>query len=290
VASSGAEAGVAAASFRPSSQDYGRTVGSVIRCALCGHGSLALEVSAETVDEAYADAIDEVSLREEAGQVATAARDVALIERFVAPAALLDVGCWTGSLLEAARARGWDVAGVEPSAWAAARARDRGFNVQQATLDDASLAPRSYRAVTACDVLEHLLDPGDALDRIAGLLEPNGVLFATVPDAGSRLAKVLGKRWWSVLPMHVQYYTAGSLSALLLRHGFQVEYTGTHAKIFSTRYYAERVASFVPFLGWLPSTLDRVRVGARPVAPNFGDRLAVVARLAPKGDGPAAEA
>jgi len=186
---SATELGVDAERFRPASSDFGSTAGEVVRCSTCGHASLVAAPAEDVLAGAYTDAADPVSLREEAGQVATAARDLGAVEVVTgAPDGrrLLDIGCWTGSMLSAASDRGWKATGVEPSTWAVGRAVDRGLDVRQATFADADLEPASFAVVVATDVLEHLLDPGEAVARIAELLEPGGVLFCTVPDAGSR--------------------------------------------------------------------------------------------------------
>ena len=127
-------------------------------------------------------------------------------------------------------------------------------------------------------MLEHLVDPGAALDQMRRHLEPKGALYLTVPDAGSRLARTMGRRWWSVLPMHLQYFTRGSMRRLLDRHGFDVRWVATHPKVFSGRYYAERAASFAPVAGKRGRALaSAVRLADRLVAPDFRDRLQVIA-------------
>jgi 2-polyprenyl-3-methyl-5-hydroxy-6-metoxy-1,4-benzoquinol methylase len=276
----GSEGGVSAASFVPSSDRFGDVAGVVVRCRGCGHGSLLEVPAADAIDDAYLDAVDAVSLDEEAGQMATAARDLARVEGHVRPGRLLDIGCWTGSFLVAATARGWEAEGIEPSRWACDRAEVRGASVRHGTLDDVDVDAGAYRTVVACDVLEHLLDPGAALDRIAAALEPGGVLFATVPDAGSPLARAMGRRWWAVLPMHVQYFTRGSMTLLLGRHGFAVESMATHPKVFSAGYYADRLGVLVPpSKRVVPPALDRLRLTARPVAPDLRDRMALIAQV-----------
>jgi SAM-dependent methyltransferase len=276
------EGGVDARRFRPASADFGTTAGVVVRCEKCGHGSLLDLPDEGAVAGAYLDAADPATLREEEGQVATAARDVAAIDAAVAPRGpgrLVDVGCWTGSFVDAAARAGWKAEGIEPSAWAASRAHERGLNVRQVSLgENDGLEAGAFRAVVACDVLEHLLDPADAVARIAALLEPGGVLFATVPDAGSRLARVMGSRWWSVLPMHVQYYTRSSLTRLLGEHGLKVRSITTHAKLFSWRYYGERVAELVPVVGAGAARLiAHSKRAERLVGPDLRDRMAVIA-------------
>jgi SAM-dependent methyltransferase len=204
---------------------------------------------------------------------------MAFVERHIARGSMVDVGCWTGSLLVAARERGWTTTGLEPSRWASGRARERGLDVRTADLTNHDLPPESADLVAACDVLEHLRDPGAGLDAMRALVAPGGGVFLTVPDAGSRLARVTGRRWWSVLPMHLQYFTRNSMTELLRQRGFEVMAMATHPKVFTARYYAERVGGY-------SGVLERVVVGAvtragqaeRLVAPDFRDRLAVVAR------------
>jgi hypothetical protein len=127
-------------------------------------------------------------------------------------------------------------------------------------------------------VIEHVADPATSVQNIADLLEPNGSVFMATPNAGSAVARLLGRRWWSVLPMHLQYFTRDSLALLLQRGGFRVRWTQTHAKSFSARYYAER-------LGGYSSSVERLALGGlrtvgwtdRIVSPDFHDRMAVLA-------------
>jgi 2-polyprenyl-3-methyl-5-hydroxy-6-metoxy-1,4-benzoquinol methylase len=263
----------------PSSDRFGSTAGTVRRCQRCGHASLSDPPAQAVFEGAYADASDPISLAEEAGQVATAARDLERLERFVRPGRLLDVGCWTGSLLVVAQARRWRAEGLEPSAWGAERAATRGCVVRMATIDEARLEEGAYRAIVAADVIEHLLDPSRAIATFWRALEDDGVLFLTTPDAGSTVARVLGRRWWSVLPMHVQYFTRSSMTAVLTRGGFVVEDVSTHPKTFSLEYYGDRLAAFAPIGGSLVRRAVRATGQAgRPVSPDLRDRMAVIAR------------
>jgi SAM-dependent methyltransferase len=234
------------------------------------------------LEEAYEEVSEGAYLEEEAGQRATAERALARIERHVGRdgGALLDLGCWVGFLVSEAERRGWEAWGVEPSAFAAEFARDRlGLRVVQGTLEGTELPAGHFRAVVLGDVIEHLPDPGAALERIRRLLEPGGVLYLALPDAGSPTAKVLGARWWSVLPTHVQYFTRPSLARLLAGHGFVAEWMATAPKGFSVRYYLERLEGYSrPVAGAAVATAERVRVADRLLWPDFRDRMAVVAR------------
>ncbi len=208
----------------PSTTQFGFALGDAWRCSRCGHMQLVPMPSAAILDTAYEEAASEDYVDEEAGQRASARRALTRIEQH-APGrgALLDLGCWVGFLLAEARARGWRTLGVEPSEFAAAYAREQlGLDVVRAGLLEAELPLRAFDAATMGDVIEHLPDPQRALARVRELLKPGGVLWLAAPDAGSLLARSMGRRWWSVIPTHVQYFTRDSLSTLLRRCGFEV--------------------------------------------------------------------
>jgi SAM-dependent methyltransferase len=264
--------------FRPSADRYGETVGTVLRCQTCGHASLAETPTDEVLAAAYGDAADPVSIEEEDGQVETARRSLERIERFVSPGALVDVGCWTGSFVAAAAARGWTASGVEPSGWAVERAQERGLDVRVGDLRNSGVPDTSMRCVVMCDVIEHLLDVSEAIENVAAMLEPGGALYLTTPDAGGRLARMMRSHWWSILPMHVQYFTRASMTRLLERHGLRVVDMASHPKVFTATYYAQRLGGYSPALARASVGLARgVRIADRLVAPDFHDRMQVVA-------------
>jgi hypothetical protein len=171
------------------------------------------------------------------------------------------------------------VTGVEPSTFASGYARDRlGLDVRTDDLMTAELPAAAHRAVVLGDVIEHLPKPGDALDRIRALLAPGGGVMLMLPDAGSRLARVMGARWWSVIPTHVQYFTRASLTRLLQEHGFEVRDLGTTPKAFTVRYYLERIGGYSPPVSRaLVAGADAVGVADRIWAPDFRDRMVAIA-------------
>ena len=264
----------------PTTDRFGTALSDIVRCAECGHMQLERFPSVEALDEAYAEAESFDYAEEEAGQRATARVALDGIERHVRSGTLLDLGCWLGFLLAEARDRGWRTVGVEPSEFASSWARDRlGLDVHTADLFEADLPPGSFDAVALGDVIEHLIDPGAALDRIAGLLAPGGVVWMALPDAGSRVARLMGRRWWSVIPTHVQYFTRASIATLLDRHGYEVLELGTAPKAFTVHYYLDRIGGYSrPLATGLVRAARAAGVADRLWAPDFRDRMAVIAR------------
>lgn len=284
-----------AAGLAPTTDAFGVALSDLVRCTACGHRQLARMPSDSVLDAAYGEAAGEDYVEEEAGQRETARRALARIERWATaagcrptgerapdPPRLLDLGCWVGFLLAEARERGWEGVGVEPSAFASAYARERlGLDVRREGLLEADLPGGSFDAAVLGDVIEHLPRPGEALDRLATLLRPDGprVAWLALPDAGSRVARAMGTRWWSVIPTHVQYFTRGSLATLLRRHGWEVLEVSTAPKAFTVRYYLERTGGYSPAAARaLVRAARAAGVADRMWAPDFRDRMQVIAR------------
>ncbi|MEY2514205.1 MAG: hypothetical protein QOJ89_1563 [bacterium] len=273
----------------PTTDKFGTALSDLVRCTSCGHRQTEPMPADAVLESAYADAASDDYVEEEAGQRETARRALGSIERHLLPEAsngaprprrLLDLGCWVGFLLAEAGERGWEAVGVEPSQFASEYARERlGLDVRTGDLLTSPLPLAHYDAVVMGDVIEHLPRPGEALDRMAALLRPGGVAWMALPDAGSLVARGLGKRWWSVIPTHVQFFTHDSIRTLLERHGWEVLEIATAPKAFSVRYYHERVGGYSVFAARLLVRGARL-VGAadRMGAPDFRDRMAVIAR------------
>lgn len=268
-------------SLIPSTDRFGTALADIVRCPTCGHMQVEPMPDKAFLADAYAEAASDDYVEEEAGQRETARRTLELIEaRVPGRGALLDLGCWVGFLLAEARERGWIVLGVEPSAFGSSFARERlGLEVIRGDLLTAPVPEAAFDAVAMGDVIEHLADPGAALDRVRALLAPGGVLWLALPDAGSRVAGLMGRRWWSVIPTHVQYFTRRSLSTLLGRRGFEVLERRTAPKAFTVRYYLQRIGGYSPAAAReLVRMADATGLAERVWAPDLRDRMAVLAR------------
>jgi SAM-dependent methyltransferase len=265
----------------PTTTRFGTAPADIFRCAGCGHRQVSPVPPERALTQAYVDAESFDYVIEEAGQRSTARRWLEQLEAHAsARGELLDLGCWVGYLLSEAEQRGWRATGVEPSAFASEFARRQlGVEVITGDLFSAPLAAQRFDVVTMNDVIEHLVGPGEAVARVRALLRPGGLIGLVLPDAGSKLARVMGRRWWSVIPTHVQYFTRNSIRVLLERHGFELLSITTAPKVFTVRYYLERIAGYSGFAArMLTAAAAAAGAADRLWAPDFRDRMAVIAR------------
>lgn len=157
---------------------------------------------------------------------------------------LLDVGTGRGEVVAAARAAGWAVEGVEPSATFADHTEKlTGAKIWRKPIEETEIADCEFDAVILEAVLEHLYNPDSVIDKISRVLKPGGLLYVDVPNeaglffrVGNLYQKVRGRDWCVNLsptfsPFHIFGFSPRSLRRLLAKHGLEPKvwkvYAGT---------------------------------------------------------------
>jgi len=128
---------------------------------------------------------------------------------------LLDVGCGAGYLLDAGRALGWEVQGVELSPFAADQAREeQGLPVFQGELAEASFPSESFDLIVMRELLEHVADPLALLLEARRIVRGDGLLFVQVPNdlEGMRM-RLFRQVWWLIPPLHLYYFQRETLQS-----------------------------------------------------------------------------
>jgi len=265
------ECGLRGLTVQPAAHEFGRLyareyfTGGDVRC---GHVDDYFAERVSLLSDAMgllADAIDPAVARATGGR----------------PGRLLELGCATGVLLEAAQRRGWIVQGVEYSADAAAEATRHGVPVFVGALADAALPDAAYDVAFLGDVLEHVPDPAAVLREVARVLAPGGALVLRGPMATNSIARrlglgaqaVLGRTWrLDEPPYHLWEFTPGPLRALIATAGLIVEsFVQSKTPPSTTR---RRTALVGPVL----HALDVLNVAWTHSTNALGDRCMVVAR------------
>jgi 2-polyprenyl-3-methyl-5-hydroxy-6-metoxy-1,4-benzoquinol methylase len=137
---------------------------------------------------------------------------------------VLDFGCGTGVLFEAALGKASEVIGVDLVLTAANLWKQR-KNLERVKLlspEEAKTAiePGSVDVIIAAEVLEHIEEPKETLDFFRNVLSPKGTLLVSLPTEnrayrfGRRLAGFDG---------HFHVHNAASLDTTIRAHGFVCE-------------------------------------------------------------------
>jgi 2-polyprenyl-3-methyl-5-hydroxy-6-metoxy-1,4-benzoquinol methylase len=161
---------------------------------------------------------------------------------------ILDVGCFTGGLLQVLEQNGWDVYGLElqPEAVEVAKGRLPG-RVFQADLHSRHFPQRQFDVVSLLGVIEHVKDPMRMLRRCAEVLAPNGTLILQTPNSGSFLAHAMRQFWPPYAPVeHIHLFSHRAMRRAISQVGLQNVRILNHWKRLPVAYVNEMLRNFGP--------------------------------------------
>ncbi len=135
---------------------------------------------------------------------------------------MLDVGCGSGFSLMVARSRGAEVYGVEadPNVQSLAKALD--LPIHWGSILDHPFPGVSFDLVVLNQVIEHIPEPGRALEVISSRLASGGRVILVFPNRASLWCRIFGQRWinWHI-PYHLHHFDLGGFRRLSARYGLR---------------------------------------------------------------------
>lgn len=207
---------------------------SIYRCAVCGHiflcgNAFTPEFLSRLYSEYYPRSSYEIASHAPAPEVrgfrswlnGERGRAYCWVPERVR---VLDIGCGFGETLGYHAARGCDVYGVEADENIRRVAERFGYKVHVGLFDADVYEPEFFDYVTLDQVIEHVNNPIEALQGVAKVLNKNGTIILSMPNANGWGARVFGRRWinWHA-PYHVQFFSKRSMELLAEQAGLRVE-------------------------------------------------------------------
>lgn len=157
----------------------------------------------------------------------------AIMEMVQVGATVLDVGCASGYLMEhLRRTKNCHCVGIEPDPESAGRASALGFEV----IPDSAMGACSAKEYTLKfdhivfgDVLEHMMEPIQVLQRYQALLASDGTIIVSIPNIASLRARLrIACGIWRYEDMgifdrtHVRFFTIQTGRELLAQSGLSI--------------------------------------------------------------------
>ena len=163
----------------------------------------------------------------------------------VPPGEIFEIGAYTGLFLEECRTRGFNVSGIEPSAWGAGLARARGLDVRDGTAESLLVdgALGKFDAVVSWDVLEHVTNPKEFMRMASAHVKPGGYLIVSTLDRTKWFARIMGKRWPWLIPMHLHYFDQKSVIEMASMGSCEFRKTKAHVHFTSAGYAFKRLVN-----------------------------------------------
>lgn len=187
-------------------------------CRSCKSGFTSNVVSEDMARRLYSEGLSGQRWSNEAFEVAKGKEIVAALGALFGKGVLvLDVGCNVGVLLDFAKSKQCETAGVEYSTECRRVIEGKGHRYHQ-TMDEAG---QGFDVITAFDLVEHLYDPLSFFNDCWHKLRDGGAMVVLTGNISCLSSKLSRANWWYLkYPEHIVFPSKRYLSLL---PGFRLE-------------------------------------------------------------------
>lgn len=206
---------------------------SICRCGQCGFGRISPSLDRKEIGGFYAKFYPLSTATPQT--VKTAVRILPkwkawllgvnnIAHHFIRPnTKILDIGSASGVSLLEIKQLGGMAFGVEPDPKAQKLAKALNLNVFQGQITDNPFPNEKFDFITASQVIEHVPDPVEFLQRINRRLSDGGQVILSFPNFNALYRHILGRRWlhWHV-PYHQNFFTKDSFTRLAAQADLRV--------------------------------------------------------------------
>ncbi len=203
-----------------------------VRCDQCGHHYLRERPHPEELPHVYPPQYGNYSNSEMPGlafrlkawiEAGTLRRTLGEIAQ---PVAAYDIGCGDGRLLDGVKvlcSSPEALDGCEISQVAAENAGRKGYDIAIGGFESIPVRQGAYNLIFLVQVLEHLLDPRAALEKIAGMLRPGGIVVIETPSTDCLDFRWFHRRYWGGyhFPRHFNLFVREHAERLLREAGLE---------------------------------------------------------------------
>lgn len=201
----------------------------LIKCEGCGLLRMGDDVSGEKIDDIYNNGYfsgNEYAdyLGDRHSLEINFKKRVKRIESLVdlSGVLLIEIGCAYGFFMNLMKGRVGKCIGFDVSREAVEYAKNT-FGLEAYSGDFLAYDNEKADIVCMWDVIEHLPNPDEFINKISDVLKSGGYLCLTTGDSGSLVAKLRGDKWRLIHPpTHIFYFSRQTIEKLLNKHGFEV--------------------------------------------------------------------
>ncbi|MBI2443490.1 MAG: class I SAM-dependent methyltransferase [Candidatus Levybacteria bacterium] len=270
--------GVIKQNLKNSLDDYTKH-GQIVRCRNCSLVYVNPRENLKNLLKGYEDVEDPEYIETEKYRKIILSEHLRELERWKHKGKLLDVGCFAGYFLTLAKDHGWSPFGIEPSSWAVRIAKKNGARLLGKDIETTTLPKNYFDVITLWDVIEHLANPSDILEKLSHSMKRGGVIALGTPNVDSLFAKVLGEKCPFFIRMHLILFSPKTLRRLLEKHGFSVLSCTAYGRVFPLSYILERMQIKHNVLTSLKKIILSIPlIGDIPIRIDFRDSFLMIAK------------
>ena len=127
------------------------------------------------------------------------------------------------------------------------------------TIEEHSERQVKYDIIIMADVIEHFSNPFKMLETIEKILRPDGLLIFTTFNMDSLYAKISGKNYHWILPMHLFYFSNKTLKNICLENNLKIIKIKNDSRVVSFYYLLNKLELIFPKFKFLFRYINKIK-------------------------------
>lgn len=210
----------------------------ILKCGQCNHYFTDLQITQDKINEIYSDSYFFGGgngypdyLLEKEMLIRRGEYYACKIRNFIPAGKVLDVGAAAGFILKGFKNMGWQGTGIEPNVRMVEYGRKNlGLDLHPGILENTELNT-TFDLVIMIQVIAHLSDLNRSIEKVTGILKPDGFLLVETWNRSSLTARLFGKSWHEYSPPStLNYFNKKTLDTLMNKFNLKKVRSGTPTK------------------------------------------------------------
>jgi len=172
---------------------------------------------------------------------------------------VLEIGSYYGVLGSIIKPNVKNYYGLELSGHGAKYSKNNyDLEIFNETIEEHSKRNLRYDIIIMADVIEHFANPFKILEILEKILKQNGLLIFTTYNMDSLYAKITGKNYHWILPMHLFYFSNKTLKNICLENNLEIFEIKNDSRVVSFYYLLNKLELIFPKLKFLFQFLKKI--------------------------------
>ena len=235
----------------------------IYKCNICElkFSELAVALSNKKIEDKYNNVVDNIYINEIPQREKYFSNLYKKISyNFSKDHTVLEVGSYYGVFGNIIKPNVKNYSGLELSKHGSDYSK-KNYNLEifNETIEEHSERQVKYDIIIMADVIEHFSNPFKMLETIEKILRPDGLLIFTTFNMDSLYAKISGKNYHWILPMHLFYFSNKTLKNICLENNLKIIKIKTDSRVVSIYYLLNKLELIFPKFKFLFRYINKIK-------------------------------
>tara|TARA_Y100000590_G_C15735469_1_gene1018370 strand:+ start:3399 stop:4334 length:936 start_codon:yes stop_codon:yes gene_type:complete len=247
----------------------------MVKCKSCNFQYLNPRVKSKIIEDSYETNIDETHLSQDRCRIKTFKKSINKIMKilninYFKNYNFLDIGSASGAFLKSIKDFGFKEKGYEPSKWMVEYGKKNyDVNLNQGSIEEVE-ENEKYDFISFWDVLEHVTDLDETLNKVKKVSKTNTILILNVPNIDSIVCKLMGFNWPFYLNVHLYYFSDNTIKKILRKYNFELIDSFPHFQYLELGYLCFRAKKYLKLFFIIEKIVSILKISKLPIPYNLG--------------------